>query len=427
MSILYGEEQSNNLFDLGFDKNLVRGFSAFSTPEMLHVISEGTSPRTLTDGEIVSIMEQQFGVIFSAKTAFTNVIEGFRLGIDPSDDIVKFFIGDSTNYLNWDGTTFTIAGAINATSGFFGSSTDGITITSNGISIVGSGYIRTFSSGSRAELVRSGTVNSVINVVFDAYDSAEFQYLAVSPSTGLYLRSNDDIDRSVLRYDAGSYAGRITSQGFMNFPAYRHRSEFDEAANAWASTTLAKIHWTLGGTSGTAEIVNSAALPHALLSTTATANRSATITFSRQFDLSVSGPGAGLEFYMEPNFTTNGRWFLGWYKDATHYVGFIFDTVLSASNIYFGWANGGGDNVIDSDVDVSTSLPKRYTIYRKGGSISATTMYAMIDGVSVSVAAGNPFDPDTGYFPFAYVDNKAAAQDNRLKIQYIDVYAGRDI
>ena len=427
MAILGLREKKYQLADLGFDKNLIRGFSPSTTPEMTHVVLGGTAPRVITDGEIVSIVEQQFGVIFSGKTSFSNAVEGYRLGIDPSDDVVKFYIGDSTNYLNWDGTTFTVAGSLNATSGFIGSSTDGIQITSNGLSIVGSGYIRTFSSGNRIELIRDGATNGS-NIVLSAYDANEFNYLIVSPATGVHVRSDDSLSRSVFRALGGGYTSRITSQGFFNFPLYRHRSEFDEASNAWASTTLAKTHWTFTGSSGSAEIVNSAANPHALLSTSTTANRTSSITFIKQFDLSTH---AGLEFYLEPGFTTNGRWFFGWWKDSTHYVGFIFETDLSATNIYFGWANGGGDNVIDTLIDTSTSIPKRYTIYRNGGTLSSTTIHAMIDGTSLTNAMidsiGNPFAPTTGYFPFAYVDNKGASEEKVIRLAYIDVFGGRDI
>ncbi len=44
--------------------------------------------------------------IQAGKTDFTNDDSGFILGIDDSDsDKTKFFIGDSINYLNWDGTS----------------------------------------------------------------------------------------------------------------------------------------------------------------------------------------------------------------------------------------------------------------------------------------------------------------------------------
>ena len=55
--------------------------------------------------------------IAAGKTDFTNVDPGFILGVDDSDsDLAKFYIGNSTHYLNWTGTQLDIAGNISATS-----------------------------------------------------------------------------------------------------------------------------------------------------------------------------------------------------------------------------------------------------------------------------------------------------------------------
>jgi hypothetical protein len=53
--------------------------------------------------------------IQAGKTDFTNTETGFILGLDDSDsDTPKFYIGSSTKYLNWDGTSLTIRGTLNA-------------------------------------------------------------------------------------------------------------------------------------------------------------------------------------------------------------------------------------------------------------------------------------------------------------------------
>lgn len=50
--------------------------------------------------------------IQAGKTDFTNTESGFILGIDDSDgDKAKLYIGDSSYYLNWDGTDLTVNGA----------------------------------------------------------------------------------------------------------------------------------------------------------------------------------------------------------------------------------------------------------------------------------------------------------------------------
>lgn len=77
--------------------------------------------------------------IQAGKTDFTNAESGFILGIDDSDsDKAKFYIGDSAQYINWDGTTLSLsgdsvndvvtrAGALFKTGGFIGSMGDGMT------------------------------------------------------------------------------------------------------------------------------------------------------------------------------------------------------------------------------------------------------------------------------------------------------------
>jgi len=51
--------------------------------------------------------------INSGKNDFTNTDAGFILGLDDSDsNKVKFYMGSSTKYLNWDGTSITILGDI---------------------------------------------------------------------------------------------------------------------------------------------------------------------------------------------------------------------------------------------------------------------------------------------------------------------------
>lgn len=51
----------------------------------------------------------------AGKTDYDNTVSGFILGIDDSDlDLAKFYIGNTTSYLNWTGTALNIAGAISA-------------------------------------------------------------------------------------------------------------------------------------------------------------------------------------------------------------------------------------------------------------------------------------------------------------------------
>lgn len=68
----------------------------------------------------------------SGKTAFNNTQTGFILGVDHTDSKAKFYIGDTSNYLNWDGSALTISGSITATTGNIGGFTIGATSLSAG-------------------------------------------------------------------------------------------------------------------------------------------------------------------------------------------------------------------------------------------------------------------------------------------------------
>ncbi len=114
MSIFIGSTEYT-ILDLGFDKSLTRVLLNIQspiteTPEMVNVFTQGTAPRNLIAGELITSREQQTGVVFSGKTAFDNTQSGYRLGIE--DTLAKFYIGSTTEYINWDGTDLTIVGGV---------------------------------------------------------------------------------------------------------------------------------------------------------------------------------------------------------------------------------------------------------------------------------------------------------------------------
>lgn len=76
------------------------------------------APESIGDGPVLGVFEQNIGNYSNGKKDFDNTDAGYILGVDKG--IAKFYIGDSTNYLNWDGTTLTIAGALSASSGTIG-------------------------------------------------------------------------------------------------------------------------------------------------------------------------------------------------------------------------------------------------------------------------------------------------------------------
>ncbi len=103
--------------DMGYDAGMLRlPFEIDVTPDMPTNGIRNAKIRSLeidkiTAGQIISkifnlaVEDGQGDSFFSAgKTDFTNTESGFILGIDDSDsDTPKFYIGNATEYLNWNG------------------------------------------------------------------------------------------------------------------------------------------------------------------------------------------------------------------------------------------------------------------------------------------------------------------------------------
>src|SRR3990167_6995941 len=109
-----------SVLDLGYNKSLTKNLLGSSlietTPEMSNVITGGVAPKSLTSGELISEFEQEAGILFSGKSAFDNTERGYRLGIDTTDsNLEKFYIGNTTTYLNWTGSALIIAGSLTVT------------------------------------------------------------------------------------------------------------------------------------------------------------------------------------------------------------------------------------------------------------------------------------------------------------------------
>src|SRR3990167_8869108 len=117
---IYTEKEQELLKDttaLGFDKHLVKIDPAASAvsllvPELRSIFSEGVAPKIITSGELFAPIEQTAQAIFSGKTGFNNTQTGYRLGVDGVDGLAKFYIGNSTDYINWNGSSLTIVGGV---------------------------------------------------------------------------------------------------------------------------------------------------------------------------------------------------------------------------------------------------------------------------------------------------------------------------
>jgi len=115
--------------------------------------------------------------IAAGKTDFNNTQAGFILGIDDSDsNKAKLFIGNESNYLNWDGSALTIRGALNAsdiTSGTLnvdrissGSISVPVTAFTSGSTKLSSGTITLQS----AEIT---TIGSVVFIIFSCIGNSD--------------------------------------------------------------------------------------------------------------------------------------------------------------------------------------------------------------------------------------------------------------
>jgi len=70
---------------------------------------------TISSKQITLAVTPDEGDVYLAagKTDFNNSVAGFILGIDDSDsDTAKFYVGDSSNYINWTGSALNISGTL---------------------------------------------------------------------------------------------------------------------------------------------------------------------------------------------------------------------------------------------------------------------------------------------------------------------------
>lgn len=136
-----------NIFDIGYNTNLSRNDLSAALPDFqanVQPASSGglgtyaggitdftnivSSPQTLQSGALGSTVNQSYGALFNAKVSFSDTTAGYRLGVDISDNELKFIIGDGSSSMDWNVTTpdtLTINGALSATSGSVGGFTLG--------------------------------------------------------------------------------------------------------------------------------------------------------------------------------------------------------------------------------------------------------------------------------------------------------------
>ena len=431
-------------------------------------------------------------------------------------DLYGIAIGETTKYLKYDPTnglvirgnitadTGTFTGTINATAGYFGNGTNGITIDSNGIVIAGTGYIKTSSgTGYRLEILHTiagGFTDGMVsydssnNEVFRLIASGGWPCITIFERTGnvggmqilgtttgntftqfyvyatgledavtittggstarsglagLKINLNSDNGNGIIMKRNSAAIGdmqyavvgtvkkanfltitnegsgwsamndaRITNEGYIQFPAYYHRSDFDETAAALASTVIANAYWVGGGTSGTKTIVDDARGNNTciLLSTTNTASRSSTIIFRKYIAIDERC----VEFRARITDKTNTAIHMGFYDGSANYSWFNFDTAIDANKIYAECYAGSSVTRTDTGVTMSTTQWNTYRIMQYQGSYT----YFYINDVLVATITNNT--SSSGMKPYAYIDNKSSAEEKLLYIDVINFWKGRN-
>jgi len=195
--------------------------------------------------------------------------------------------------------------------------------------------------------------------------------------------------------------------------------DFMETAADLASTVISKVYWTGGGTSGT-QAIAADANGVMQLSTTATGSRSSTLTYSgaSTFDNDLAWI---FEARVKVNNITNTKIDLGMYVDGNDEIIFRFDTDVDAGNIYLVTENNNGGEILqDTGVNLTANT---YFKFRIEVEDDDTFEVSINDTEVCSVPTGTI--RDVAFKPYFYVDNKAAAEEKILSIDYVKVWQDR--
>lgn len=109
----YGKNLYKTTGEEGFDSILdIMDSSAPSGATTSTAGSVQTSASDVGSGVSTSTSSAAAGSVQSGKTTFDNTVAGYILGVDPNTGVAKFYIGNSSSYINWDGTTLTVVGSV---------------------------------------------------------------------------------------------------------------------------------------------------------------------------------------------------------------------------------------------------------------------------------------------------------------------------
>jgi len=241
----------------------------------------------------------------------------------------------------------------------------------------------------------------------------------------LDVNSNIDVSGTSTFGGEATFSDDITA-GFVNVEEitesrvhYKH--EFDEIGAVLASTSMV-YYYTGGGTSGTQTIV-AAECGEMQLSTTATGSRSSTMIYAGSL---VADNDKEWEFKTRVKLDniTNTKMEVGMYVDANDEIVFRFDTAVNAANIYLVTeSNNAGEVVTDTTVDLVAGEWIEFSI-----EVAADdTFEVFINGTEVLNAHVTNIIRDVAFKPWFYVDNKAAAEEKILSIDYVEFSQNRTV
>ena len=249
-------------------------------------------------------------------------------------------------------------------------------------------------------------------------------FIRIRPSS---MKNIDALIMDATSWSAVSRPSRITTEGYIDFPQFHHRSEFNDSPDgtALASTVISNAYWVGGGTSGTQTVKGGSGggtfsndtWSYLELDTTSTASRSSTATARRNGAITNESLFHAM---VKVNGLTTTKWEFGWWTNATNYYLFRFDTDVSASNIYLVHRTGGSETLTDTGVDADSGSFHwfRLQVYPAG------VVYATIDDTVCTV--GSPSVPSAGA-PYFYIDNKATAVSRQMQVDCVDWWYGRTV
>lgn len=209
---------------------------------------------------------------------------------------------------------------------------------------------------------------------------------------------------------------------YANTPNFEYWDDFVSIGGALGTAiatavTLQDYYWDVStSTSGTVTETAEADPFYGklLFDTTATGSRTAiaawrTAIFNGAFEKTFKARFATSNI-------TNTEIKIGWFASANDYCYLNFDTATNAANLYLATNNNNaGVQRDDSGVDLVAATAVDVSITIKG-----TSIIALVNGTKVTITNCSVRDLDT-FKPYIYVDNKAAAEQKLLGVDFVGV------